>query len=169
METNSVLSYLRSISSCPELYDHWATYNDRLFDGVLKPLPIVIALSNYGRAGGFCAMDHIGIQPRVYASAMGRGLIDEVIRLLIHEMCHQADDAEGLSYEPLGRVQNIHNSWTWCNRINSVMERLGDKRFATPYKRNRKGEMVAMSEAPAGLELIPYEGLKEWEPAVSLR
>lgn len=83
---------------------------------------------------------------------------------LAHEMCHQADHQDGLAYKSVGRVQNVHNSTVWCDRINGVMRVLGDRRFAVPYKRSRSGVMVPSSDAPDGLELVPYEQLARWEP-----
>lgn len=152
-----ITAYLQSISPSPELYDVWQQLNDQLFDGTLRPIPVIVGLSQHGRHAGFCAADHIALQPCTFASGAWHGV-------LAHEMCHQADHQAGLAYKALGRVQNIHNSAEWCNRINSVMERIGDKRFATPYRRNRAGAMVPMTEPAAGLELIPYEGLKGWTP-----
>lgn len=154
-----ITTYLRSISPSPELYDTWQLLNDRLFAGTLKPIPVHVGLSNHGKHGGFCAADHIAIQPYVFQAGEWTGV-------LAHEMCHQADHQDGITYKAIGRVQNIHNSTAWCDRINSVMSLLDDKRFAAPYKRNRAGEMVPTSDAPAGLELIPYQGLKSWEPAL---
>ena len=154
--------YLQSISPNPELYDAWQELNERLFDGALKPIPVIVGLSRHGKHAGFCAPDHIALQPSTFAGAW-KGV-------LAHEMCHQADHQAGIEYKALGRVQNIHNSTQWCDRINGVMRQLRDKRFAVPYRRNRAGAMVPMADAiPEGLELIPYEGLKAWEPMGMLR
>ena len=152
-----VTSYLQSISPSPDLYDVWQSVNDRLFDGSLKPIPLIIGLSGHGKHSGFCAIDHIALQPKTYASGNWAGV-------LAHEMCHQADQQDGITYKALGRVTNIHNSIAWCNRINSVMQLLGDKRFAAPYKRNRTGQMDATAASPEGLEMIPFEELKNWTP-----
>ena len=154
---NEITAYLRSISPKPELYDGWQSLNDRLFGGSLKPLPVIIGLSSHGKHIGVCFPDHIIIQPSTFESGDWLGT-------LAHEMCHQADGQDGLTYKSVGRVANIHNSITWCDRINSVMELLGDKRFAAPYKRNRVGEMLPTAEAPVGLEPIPFLGLKSWHP-----
>ncbi|WP_415409791.1 hypothetical protein ACLM45_13560 [Synechococcus sp. A10-1-5-9] len=150
-----ITAYLKSISPTPELYDVWQSVNDRIFNGSLKPIPLIIGLSGHGKHAGFCAPDHIALQPKTYASGDWGGV-------LLHEMCHQADHQEGIEYVSIGRVSNIHNSTAWCDRINGVMQQTGDKRFAAPYKRNRTGEMVATAEAPAGLTLIPFDQLKCW-------
>ena len=151
-----VLRYLKSQSSRSDFYYTWLEFNAELFDQKLKPIPILIGLSNYGNAAGFCSMDHIMIQP-FCADADWKGT-------LLHEMCHQADRQERLKYLPVGRVNNIHNSETWCNRINSIMAKLGDNRWATPYTRKRDGSMHPISPCPEGKELIEYAGLKGWEP-----
>jgi hypothetical protein len=151
--------YLREISATPALYDAWTDLNARLFDSKLRPLPLIVGLSRYGHAIGFCEVDAITIQPFLWGAGKERWL-----PTLAHEMCHQADFEAGLEYVALGRVNNLHNSATWCNRINAVMARLGDKRFATPYRRNRAGVMVPMQEAPPGLELIPYPEIARWHP-----
>ena len=155
---DNITAYLQSISPSPELYDAWQSLNDRMFDGVLKPMPVIVGLSGHGKHAAFCATDHIALQPKTFKSGQWLGT-------LAHEMCHQADHQDGLEYVALGRVANIHNSTVWCDRINSVMQLIGDKRFAAPYRRNRKGEMVPMAEVPEGLELIPFDQLKSWEPA----
>ena len=152
-----IVSYLQSISPSPELYDVWQSLNDRLFAGALKPIPLIIGLSHHGKHSGFCAADHIALQPSTFHSGKWLGV-------LAHEMCHQADNQEGVAYKAVGRVQNIHNSTAWCDRINAVMQLLDDPRFAAPYKRNRIGEMVPTALAPDGLALIPYDILKNWEP-----
>lgn len=156
---DQVTAYLKSISPRPELYDTWQQLNEQLFAGVLKPIPVIIGLSRYGKGEGFCSQDHITLQPSTFSSKNWRGV-------LVHEMCHQADRQDGITYKSLGRIKNIHNSTAWCDRINSVMQLIGDKRFAAPYKRNRTGEMVATAIAPEGLELIPFEGLKSWDPRI---
>lgn len=154
---DQITAYLKSISPTPELYDVWQSVNDRLFNGSLKPIPLIIGLSGHGKHAGFCSADHIALQPKTYASGDWGGI-------LTHEMCHQADHQDGIKYISIGRVTNIHNSTAWCNRINSVMQLLGDKRFAAPYKRNRTGQMDATAIAPEGLELIPFDDLKSWTP-----
>ena len=163
---NEITAYLKSISSCPDLYDSWQKWNERLFDGVLNPMPIIISLSDYGSFAAYAAMDHIGIQPKTYDSGKAEGMMDGVIATLIHEMCHQADHQEGIRYtqDKKTRVNNLHNTAAWCNRINSVMEKLSDHRFATTYRRDRSGKMVPMNEAPEGLALLPYKALATWEP-----
>ena len=154
---DQITSYLKSISPSPELYDTWQQLNDQLFAGVLKPIPVIVGLSNHGKHAGFCAADHIALQPSTFSSNNWKGL-------LAHEMCHQADHQDGIEYVSIGRVANIHNSTAWCDRINSVMQLIGDKRFAAPYKRNRTGQMDATAVAPEGLEMIPFDGLKSWTP-----
>lgn len=166
---DQITAYLKSISNCPELYDAWQSCNDRLFDGALKPIPIIIGLSDYGSAAGFCAMDCICIQPSVYFSGKGQQQLKRLLGTIVHEMCHQADHLEGHSYkqEKRTRVNNIHNTQTWCDRINGVMQRIGDKRFAIVYRRNRDGEMVPLDktpEIPEGLSVISYADLKSWQP-----
>ena len=153
-----ITAYLQSISPNPELYDTWQQLNDQLFGGELKPIPVLVGLSGHGKHSAFCAVDHIALQPSTFASG-------DWVGVLAHEMAHQADHQAGVAYTSIGRVQNIHNSTAWCDRINGLMKRLGDPRFAAPYKRNRNGQMIATAIAPAGLEMIPYEELKSWEPA----
>ena len=157
MDNADAYRYLRSISSVPDLYDAWAEINAALFDGALRPLPIIVGLTRYGRALATCAMDAITMQPSVYQGGTWYGV-------MVHEMAHQADHQDGLVYVPGSRTENVHNSAVWCNRINSLMDRLGDRRWAAPYRRRADGSYVVDS-APAGLELIPLKGLGSWEPA----
>lgn len=161
MKEQEAFDYLKGLSSCPGLYEKWDRFNRSLFDSSLKPIPIIVGLSNYGKALAFCSMDHIAIQPHAFMAGSWAGI-------LVHEMCHQADHADGLTYESFGRTRNVHNTPTWCNRINSVMEKMGDSRYAIPYRRNRKGEMVAAGLPPNGTTLIPFDQLKSWEPDPAL-
>jgi hypothetical protein len=156
-EQHAVWAYLHARSLTPDLYEAWATLNRCLFNERLEPMPILRGLTRHGAKGATCSPECILIQPHVYASG-------EWLGVLAHEMCHQADHQDGLRYASSGRVVNIHNSATWCNRINAVMQTIGDARYATPYRRNRAGAMVPTTDAPAGLALVPYEQLKGWLP-----
>jgi hypothetical protein len=162
MDHPDAYRYLRSISSAPDLYDAWAEINAALFDDALRPLPIIVGLTGYGRFSATCAMDAITVQPSVYQSGAWHGV-------MVHEMAHQADHQDGLVYVPGSRTGNVHNSTVWCDRINGLMDRLGDRRWAAPYRRRADGSYVA-NPAPTGRTLIPLEGLKTWEPTTeSLR
>ena len=155
-----VFDHLKSQSVYPALYEEWRKINDRWFDGQLLPIPISVIQSKYGKFAGYClGMDHIAIQPSTYAKASAWQLT------LHHEICHQADCQEGIRYpKSTGRLENIHNSQEWCDRINEQMSRMGDNRFAMPYRRNREGRNVCTGEAPEGRVLMEYQELKTWHP-----
>lgn len=159
-----VFDYLKDQSPWPSLYQAWAELNVDLYSGQLNPIPLVVGLSRYGRARGFCQQGVITVQPTVFESGEWMGT-------LAHEMAHQADFQEGLSYKAEGRVNNIHNSRTWVDRINGVMSRIGDLRFAAVHRRNKAGVMVPktseLASMPSNLELLTYDETTCWHPALA--
>lgn len=159
-----VFDYLKDQSPWPSLYEAWAELNVDLYDGKLNPIPLIVGLSRYGKARGFCQQGVITIQPAEFEADNWKGV-------LAHEMAHQADTQEGLSYKAEGRVNNIHNSRTWVDRINGVMSRIGDLRFAVVYRRNKAGVMVPKASdlelMPSNLELISYDETTRWHPVLS--
>lgn len=156
-EQKLIFNYLRDQSTTPDLYDAWLRYNNQWFDGKLQVIPLHVSLSKYGNAVGFCSPCIIAIQPYYYQA-------NNWHVTLVHEMAHQMDHQLGLEYHKSGRINNIHNSETWVNRINKLMRLMNDKRHAPLYRRNKKGDYVIDEEIPDGLEVLSLDDVTRWHP-----
>lgn len=186
----AVFQYLRAQSAHPRLYDFWKIANHFLFDGELRPVPIVVGLSKYGRSCGFYSHNQITIQHGYYyapavkeenpvylrheADSDEHVYSEKVLRVMAHEMCHQADREAGLDYETetTSRSTDIHYTQIWVDRVNSVMERLGEKRRAVRIRRGGDGQKTTFKADQAriseweeeGFSLLTWGELSRWEP-----
>jgi hypothetical protein len=134
----------------------WATYNDRYFGGVLRPIPLVMTNAQpFGRRLAFCS--HGGRRtitlnvPEVFDNLLADNAT------LLHEMIHQHLFERG--------EDSKHAGEPWRREIMRLHHEItGETIWAGPSKTVRRSNGVIRINAPAndGRPSLPQKAIARW-------
>jgi hypothetical protein len=147
----------------------WAVYNDRYFDGALKPVPLVITHTQpFGRRLAFCSYHSDGEGRTITVNVPKKH--DQLLAdngVLLHEMIHQylfergepaGHDAEGWRREIMRLNQLLTGSEIWAGasktvRIDKKVVRINAPHPVTGQPSLRQGEIARWPHEQSGIRL----------------